>query len=145
MLFHVCYDEFSYIYQPHGTEPEFWSTTLEGSEMLKAGGWRPFEMHRVSRHLHLALLSGGHLEAPCGGACGDACGGACGGFSMYEALRTLETLGDLTKGSKESKGQEVKRSRGQELFGGITQPQKTKNNFGSQIWKGPGFQIQTHS
>ena len=62
MLFHVCYDEFSYIYQPHGTEPEFWSTTLEGSEMLKAAGWRPFEMHRVSRHLHLSLLSGGHLE-----------------------------------------------------------------------------------
>ncbi len=62
MLFHVCYDEFSYIYQPHGTEPEFWSTTLEGSEMLKAAGWRPFEMHRVSRHLHLSLLTGGHLE-----------------------------------------------------------------------------------
>ncbi len=59
--------------------------------MLKAGGWRPFEMHRVSRHLHLALLSGGHLEAPCGGA--------CGGFSMYEPLRTSKTLGDLTKGA----------------------------------------------
>ena len=63
MLFSISYDELSYIYQPHGTEPEFWSTTLEGSEMLKAAGWRPFEMRRVSRHLHLSLLSGGHLEA----------------------------------------------------------------------------------
>ena len=63
MLFYVSYDEFSYIYTPHGTEPEVWSTTLEGSELLKAGGWRAFGMHRVSRHLHLSLLAGGHLEA----------------------------------------------------------------------------------
>ena len=38
--------------------------------MLKAGGRRPFGMHRVSRHLHLSLLAGGHLEAfgePCEG------------------------------------------------------------------------------
>ena len=63
MLFSISYDELSYIYQPHGTEPEFWSTTREGSERLKAAGWRPFEMHRVSRHLHLALLAGGQLEA----------------------------------------------------------------------------------
>jgi hypothetical protein len=63
MLFSISYDELSYIYTPHGTEPEVWSTTLEGSEMLKAAGWRPFEMHRVSRHLHLSLITGGHLEA----------------------------------------------------------------------------------
>ncbi len=62
MPFYISYDEFSYIYTPH-TEPEVWSTTLEGGEMLKAGGWRPFGMHRVSRHLHLSLLAGGHLEA----------------------------------------------------------------------------------
>ncbi len=62
MLFYIWYDERSYIYEPHGTEPEFWSTTWEGSVLLRAAGWRPFEMHRVSRHLHLALLSGGQLE-----------------------------------------------------------------------------------
>ncbi len=80
MLFHISYDELSYIYQPHGTEPEVWSTTREGSERLKAAGWRPFEMHRVSRHLHLALLAGGHLEA------------FGVGFPKYEVARSSETL-----------------------------------------------------
>ncbi len=61
MLFYIYYDELSYIYEPHGTQAEVWSTTLEGSEMLKASGWRPFEMQRVSRSLHLELLSGGLL------------------------------------------------------------------------------------
>ena len=61
MLLYIYYDELSYIYEPHGTQTEVWSTTLEGSEVLKASGWRPFEMQRVSRHLHLGLLSGGHL------------------------------------------------------------------------------------
>ena len=79
MLFYISYDEFSYIYTPHGTEPEVWSTTLEGSELLKAGGWRAFEMHRVSRHLHLSLLAGGHLEA------------FGVGFPKYEVSRGPET------------------------------------------------------
>ena len=61
MLLYVYYDELSYIYEPHGTQAEVWNTTSEGSEMLKASGWKPFEMQRVSRHLHLGLLSGGHL------------------------------------------------------------------------------------
>ena len=80
MLFAISYDEFSYIYQPHGTEPEVWSTTREGSERLKAAGWRPFEMHRVSRHLHLALLAGGQLEA------------FSLGFPKYEVAPASETL-----------------------------------------------------
>ncbi len=80
MLFYISYDEYSYIYEPHGIEPEVWSTTREGSEMLRAGGWRAFGMHRVSRHLHLSLLAGGHLEA-------------FGlGYPMYEVSRTSETL-----------------------------------------------------
>ena len=61
MLFYIWYDEMSYIYEPHGTQEEVWDTTLEGGDMLKASGWKPFEMHRVSRHLHLGLFSGGHL------------------------------------------------------------------------------------
>ena len=61
MLLYISYDELSYIYEPHGTQGEVWDTTLEGSEMLKASGWKPFEMHRVSRHLHLVLISGDHL------------------------------------------------------------------------------------
>ncbi len=65
MWFYIYYDELSYIYEPHGTQEEAWSTTLEGSEILKASGWKPFEMHRVSRHLHLGLVSGGHLSEGC--------------------------------------------------------------------------------
>ncbi len=61
MLLYITYDDYSYIYEPHGTQDEVWSTTFEGSVLLKASGWKPFEMHRVSRHLHLGLLSGGYL------------------------------------------------------------------------------------
>ncbi len=61
MLLYITYDDYSYIYEPHGTQDDVWSTTLEGSVLLKASGWKPFEMHRVSRHLHLGLLSGGYL------------------------------------------------------------------------------------
>ena len=64
MWLYIYYDELSYIYEPHGTQAEAWSTTIEGSEVLKASGWKPFEMHRVSRHLHLGLLSGGLLRVP---------------------------------------------------------------------------------
>ena len=67
MLLYISYDELSYVYEPHGTQGEVWDTTLEGSEMLKASGWKPFEMHRVSRHLHLVLISGGHLVRFVGG------------------------------------------------------------------------------
>ena len=80
MLFSISYDDYRYIYEPHGNQPEVWSTTPEGSEMLKAGGWKAFEMHRVSRHLHLSLLAGGHLEA------------FGVGFPKYEVGRTSETL-----------------------------------------------------
>ncbi len=82
MLFSISYDEYSYIYEPHGTQDEVWSTTLEGSEMLKAGGWKAFGMHRVSRHLHLSMLAGGHLEAF--------------GFPTYEVSLTSDTMGGLT-------------------------------------------------
>ncbi len=67
MWFYIYYDGQSYIYEPHGAQEEAWSTTFEGSEMLKASGWKPFEMHRVSRHLHLAFISGGHLVRFVGG------------------------------------------------------------------------------
>ena len=70
MLLYISSDELSYIYEPHGTQGEVWDTTLEGSEMLKASGWKPFEMHRVSRHLHLVLISGGHLVRFVGEAVG---------------------------------------------------------------------------
>ena len=54
-------DEHGWIYEPHGSEIEVWCTTFEGSEVLKASGWRPYEVHRVSRHVHASLLIDGLL------------------------------------------------------------------------------------
>jgi hypothetical protein len=61
MLLHIYEDEHGWIYEPHGVESEFWSTTLEGSRMLLSSGWRPYSMHRVSRYLHDSLLIDGLL------------------------------------------------------------------------------------
>ena len=62
MLLHLREDEHGWIYEPHGTEHAFWSTTFEGSELLRAAGWRPYVMHRVSRYLHESLLIDAHLS-----------------------------------------------------------------------------------
>jgi hypothetical protein len=61
MLLFILEDEHGFIYEPHGIESCYWSTTPEGSDMLKAAGWKPYEMHRVSRHLHFVLIELGHL------------------------------------------------------------------------------------
>jgi hypothetical protein len=61
MLLFITEDEHGYVYEPHGTEPEVWSTTLEGSDLIKAAGWKPHVCHRVSRHLHEALLKEGQV------------------------------------------------------------------------------------
>jgi len=52
MLLTIYEDEHGWIYEPHGTETECWSTYFEGSLILFSSGWRPYEMHRVSRHVH---------------------------------------------------------------------------------------------
>ena len=62
MLLFIFEDDHGWVYEPHGVEPYFWSTSLEGSDILKASGWKPYEMHRVSHHLHKALLKAGHLR-----------------------------------------------------------------------------------
>ncbi len=51
MLLHLTEDEHGWLAEPHGTEPECWSTTLEGSAQLKDAGWVPYRMPRVSRHV----------------------------------------------------------------------------------------------
>ena len=61
MLLFIFEDEHGWIYEPHGSEIEVWCTTFEGSEILKASGWRPYEMHRVSRYVHDSLLIDGLL------------------------------------------------------------------------------------
>ncbi len=61
MLLYIFEDEHGWIYEPHGTEIEVRHVTYDGGELLKASGWRPYEMHRVSRYVHDSLLIDGLL------------------------------------------------------------------------------------
>ena len=61
MLLHLREDEHGWVVEPQGTEPEYWRTTLEGREQLKAAGWVPYRMHRVSRWVIDSLLIDGLL------------------------------------------------------------------------------------
>ena len=61
MLLHVHEDIHGYIYEPHSEESEYFYTTFEGSEALRAAGWKAYSMHRVSRYLHESLLIDGWL------------------------------------------------------------------------------------
>ncbi len=61
MLLHLTEDEHGWLVEPHGTEPECWSTTLEGSEQLKGAGWVPYRMPRVSRYVIESLIIDGLL------------------------------------------------------------------------------------
>ncbi len=62
MLLFLSEDEHGWIYEPHGTQALCYDLSFVGSELLRAAGWRPFEMHRVSRHLHESLLIDGFLD-----------------------------------------------------------------------------------
>ena len=62
MLLFLIEDEHGWIYEPHGTQALCYDLTFAGSELLRAAGWRPFEMHRVSRYLHESLLIDGFLD-----------------------------------------------------------------------------------
>ena len=62
MLLFLSEDEHGWIYEPHGTQSLCYDLTFAGSELLRAAGWRPFEMHRVSRYLHESLLIDGFLD-----------------------------------------------------------------------------------
>ncbi len=61
MLFFLCEDEHGWIYAPHGEEPLCYSLSPAGVCLLRQSGWRPHEMHRVSRYLHDSLLIDGFL------------------------------------------------------------------------------------
>ena len=62
MFLFLSEDEHGWIYEPHGTQALCYELTFAGSELLRAAGWRPFEMHRVSRYLHDFLLIDGCLD-----------------------------------------------------------------------------------
>jgi len=56
-----------YIYEPHSEQSEYVYTTLQGSEVLRECGWKPYCMHRVGRFVHEALLIDGWLVYVGGG------------------------------------------------------------------------------
>ena len=62
MLLFPCEDEHGWIYAPHGEEPLCYNLTFAGCELLRSAGWRPYEMHRVSRYLHDSLMIDGFLD-----------------------------------------------------------------------------------
>jgi hypothetical protein len=62
MLLFLYEDEFGWIYEPHGEEALCYNLAFDGRELLRAAGWRPYEMHRVSRYLHESFLIDGLLE-----------------------------------------------------------------------------------
>ena len=62
MLLTIYEDENGWVYEPHATETEVWDTTAEGSEIIKASGWRPYQMHRISRFVHESLLIDGFIQ-----------------------------------------------------------------------------------
>ncbi len=61
MLLFLSEDEHGWIYEPHGVQALCYDLTFAGSELLRAAGWRPFQMHRVSRYLHDSFLIDGLL------------------------------------------------------------------------------------
>ena len=65
MLLFLCEDEHGWLYEPHGVEPDVWTLTAEGGEVLRSSGWKPYEMPRVSRHVHESLLIDGFLLPGC--------------------------------------------------------------------------------
>jgi hypothetical protein len=62
MLLHLTEDEHGWVVVPHSTEPECWDTLPEGSAQIKAAGWKPHVMHRVSRYVVDSLIIDGLLK-----------------------------------------------------------------------------------
>jgi hypothetical protein len=64
MLLFLFEDEHSWLYEPHGIEPDVWTLTAPGGEILRSSGWKPYVMPRVSWHVHESLLIDGLLTGP---------------------------------------------------------------------------------
>ncbi len=65
MIFHIVETQRCWRFQPHGEEPVAWYCDAEGGDVLRAAGWRPFEMHCVSRFVYQQLIAMGSLRILC--------------------------------------------------------------------------------
>jgi hypothetical protein len=62
MIFHIIEARNCWLFLPHGEEPVAWYCNSEGGDVLRAAGWRPFEMHCVSGFVREQLLASGDLK-----------------------------------------------------------------------------------
>ncbi len=62
MIFHIVETRNCWLLLPHGEEPVAWYCSPEGGDVLRAAGWRPFEMHCVSGFVRRQLLASGDLR-----------------------------------------------------------------------------------
>ena len=62
MIFHLVATSNCWLFHPHGEEPIAWYCTPEGGSILRAAGWRPFEMPCVSYFVHSLLIASGDLR-----------------------------------------------------------------------------------
>ena len=62
MIFHIVETRNCWLFLPHGEEPVAWYCSPEGGDVLRAAGWRPFEMHCVSGFVRGQLLALGDLR-----------------------------------------------------------------------------------
>jgi hypothetical protein len=62
MILHLVADQHGWRFEPHGEEPVAWYCDVVGGDILRASGWRPYEMHRVSAHVYRQLIRAGHLR-----------------------------------------------------------------------------------
>jgi hypothetical protein len=62
MILHLVETRNCWLFKSHGEEPVTWYCTHEGGEVLRAAGWRPFEMECVSDFVRSQLLASGDLR-----------------------------------------------------------------------------------
>jgi hypothetical protein len=62
MIFHIVETRNCWLFKSHGEEPVAWYCTHEGGNVLRAAGWRPFEMECVSDFVRSQLLASGDLR-----------------------------------------------------------------------------------
>jgi hypothetical protein len=62
MILHIFRDAHGYVVEPHGEEPVAWTCDVKGGDVLRAAGWVPYEMHRVSVFVVEQIVSEGFLK-----------------------------------------------------------------------------------
>ncbi len=62
MILHLVADQHGWRFEPHGEEPVAWYCNAAGGDILRAAGWRPYEMPRVSDQVYRRLVGAGFLR-----------------------------------------------------------------------------------